>query len=216
MRAEIFYMSLRNAILGVLSGMPMTGYDLAEVFDRGTGFFWSAGQAQIYPELRKMERQGLLTAKVMQRGLRARRVYAVTEAGLSELQSWLKEAPVYGPDRDRDSEKLRAMYLDMTTFDDARRFFETHAEHYERRLALYRLRLARLLQKGAPLIKSRLANRPEEEHDAIIAYKEFTLEGQIAHAELEIAWARKGHALATELENRRARRRKSRTRSVSA
>jgi PadR family transcriptional regulator AphA len=200
-------MSLPHAILGMLSGLPMTGYDLSQVFDRTSGFFWPASQAQIYPELRKLERQGLLSAKTVKNGGRTKRIYSVTGEGLGELGRWLREVPPYGPDRDRDSEKLRTMYLDMVPSEVARQFFEQHANYYRQRLEQYRARLDRLLKRQAPLVRSRLANRPVEEHERIIAFKEFALDGQIETAEQEIAWAQRGIALTNRLDARNKRRR---------
>jgi len=40
-------MSLRYAILGLLSAEPMSGYDLAKWMDRGLGNIWSAHASQI-------------------------------------------------------------------------------------------------------------------------------------------------------------------------
>jgi DNA-binding PadR family transcriptional regulator len=41
----------------------MTGYDLSDYFvATGRLVYWPAGQAQIYPELRRMETDGLVLA----------------------------------------------------------------------------------------------------------------------------------------------------------
>ena len=61
-------MSLRHALLGVLKDRPLTGYDLVRYFQGTLGFLWSAPQSQIYPELRRMESEGLVTATVKPRG----------------------------------------------------------------------------------------------------------------------------------------------------
>jgi PadR family transcriptional regulator, regulatory protein AphA len=193
-------MSLRHAILGVLSAKPMTGYDLLEVFDRSSGYVWPAGQPQIYPELKKMARDGLLSSKLLHTGRRAKRVYAVNAKGHRELQRWVGDDPEYGPERDRDSVRLRAMYLDVTDTKRARKYFEGYQSYYQGRIAQWRQRLENVLNGESPLIKARLASRNSDEHDAIIAYKRFALEGQIARGELEIEWARQGLQLVQRLE----------------
>jgi PadR family transcriptional regulator AphA len=203
-------MSLRHAILGVLSAQPMTGYDLLDVFDRSSGFVWPAGQPQIYPELKKMAGEALLSSKLLHHGRRAKRVYAVTAKGQRELQRWVSEPPEYGPDRDRDSVKLRAMYLDVADFDHAREFFEGYVAYYESRITQWQQRLDNVVNGRSPLIKARLASRDAEEHEAIVAYKQFALEGQIARARLEVQWAREGLELVSRLESARGRKRKSR------
>src|SRR5262249_57218086 len=91
--------SLRHALLGVLKDRPLTGYDLVRYFQGTLGFLWSAPQSQIYPELRRMEAAGLVTATVKPRGQKAqKRVYAVTEAGMAELRRWATDfMPPPGP-----------------------------------------------------------------------------------------------------------------------
>ena len=47
-------------ILGLLSLGPRSGYDIKTVVDRSTRFFWAASYGQIYPELRRLEDEGLI------------------------------------------------------------------------------------------------------------------------------------------------------------
>src|ERR1035438_4350623 len=61
-------MSLRHALLAILAVEPMTGYDLTKHFDRSAGNVWHAPHSQIYPELRKLESAGLVTAESEARG----------------------------------------------------------------------------------------------------------------------------------------------------
>src|ERR1700756_4208996 len=81
--------SLRHALLGVIKDTPLTGYDLVRHFQGTVGYLWSAPQSQIYPELRRMEADGLVSARVAPRGRRAqKRIYSVTDAGMAELRRW--------------------------------------------------------------------------------------------------------------------------------
>ena len=57
--------NLGCALLGLLARSPSTGYDLARRMERPVGYFWSARHSQIYPELAKLERAGLVSHEVV-------------------------------------------------------------------------------------------------------------------------------------------------------
>jgi DNA-binding PadR family transcriptional regulator len=85
-------MSLRYAILGLLSRESLTGYDLTKQFDSTIGFFWSAKHSQIYPELASLTKEGLVTFElVTQTSKPNKKVYTITEAGREALHSWVAE-----------------------------------------------------------------------------------------------------------------------------
>jgi DNA-binding PadR family transcriptional regulator len=95
-------MSLKFALLGVLSMREMSGYDIKRQFDRAVHFVWNASDSQIYRELRDLEKQGLIASRTIeQTGKPNKFLYRPTDAGLDELDAWLTspaEAP-YGKDR---------------------------------------------------------------------------------------------------------------------
>ena len=72
-------------ILGLLSLGPRSGYEIKATVDRSTRFFWAASYGQIYPELRRLERDGLVEGEDAPTGARNRRVYRLTKAGRKEL-----------------------------------------------------------------------------------------------------------------------------------
>ncbi|HUR02070.1 MAG TPA: PadR family transcriptional regulator [Nonomuraea sp.] len=83
-------MSLRIALLGLLDATgPASGYDLAKSFEQSLNHVWQAGHTQIYPELVKMDADGLVA--VESEGARGRKLYAITPEGASRLRSWLVE-----------------------------------------------------------------------------------------------------------------------------
>lgn len=83
-------MPLAHAILGWLNVEPMTGYDLNQVIEISTQHFWSTSQSQIYRTLTKIESRGWVVQEViMQADRPPRKVYHITEAGRSELESWI-------------------------------------------------------------------------------------------------------------------------------
>ncbi len=78
-----------NVILGMLGWRPMTGYEIKSIVDRSTRLFWAASYGQIYPELRRLEADGLISGRSEPQGGRKRNVYGLTPAGRRELRAWL-------------------------------------------------------------------------------------------------------------------------------
>src|SRR5262245_28426929 len=79
-------------ILGLLARAPLSGYQIKAIVDRSTRFFWAASYGQIYPELRRLEREGLIVGRDSPNGARARRVYSLTDAGRRALVDWLLDS----------------------------------------------------------------------------------------------------------------------------
>ncbi|HEY2159718.1 MAG TPA: PadR family transcriptional regulator [Solirubrobacteraceae bacterium] len=78
-----------RVILGMIALGKRTGYDIKQLVDRSVRFFWAASYGQIYPELRRLEEQGLITGRSEPSGGRARTVYELTAAGRQALEDWL-------------------------------------------------------------------------------------------------------------------------------
>ena len=84
-------MSLKHALLGFLSQRPLTGNDLKKAFDGSVSNFWPADQAQIYRTLAGLVADGLAEVQVVpQDGRPDRKEHHVTQAGLDELDRWLR------------------------------------------------------------------------------------------------------------------------------
>jgi PadR family transcriptional regulator, regulatory protein AphA len=80
-------------ILGILSNKPRTGYDIHKLVKTRMGSFWDISYSQIYPTLRVLEKEGLVTKKVeINERSQNRKVYSITKEGVSKLQRWLKES----------------------------------------------------------------------------------------------------------------------------
>lgn len=78
-------------ILGLLQKQPMSGYDIKSHVDVSTSFFFTASYSQIYPELKRLERDGLIEGRELATGRRARTEYAITPAGRNAFNEWLSE-----------------------------------------------------------------------------------------------------------------------------
>jgi DNA-binding PadR family transcriptional regulator len=78
-----------RVILGMLALGNRTGYEIKQVVDKSTRRFWAASYGQIYPELRRLDDQGLVRSRPEPSGGRARTAYELTETGESALRDWL-------------------------------------------------------------------------------------------------------------------------------
>jgi DNA-binding PadR family transcriptional regulator len=193
--------SLRHALLAILTAKPMTGYDLVKYFDGTVAYVWSAPHSQIYPELRRMERDGLVDVEVVPRGERAeKRVYVINDAGHAELHGWSTELAAYQPER--DVYRLRAAHFEFSSYEAARRQLREHLNHYTKALNDWQQLVSDVEARRVPLLQQRLLQRPEPEHEPIVAFKRFAFRGEVAKAETEIAWAEEGLALLDDLEQR--------------
>ena len=84
-------MTVRNAILGLLSQSPRHGYELRAAFEAmvGGADVWNVKPAQIYTTLARLEEGGLVQQEdIQQNGGPEKRIYALTPLGETALQEW--------------------------------------------------------------------------------------------------------------------------------
>jgi PadR family transcriptional regulator, regulatory protein AphA len=83
--------STPNALLGLLTLGPMSGYDIRQLIPRSIGHFWSESYGQIYPGLKQLAAAGLVEKKTERnKGKPDRHLYSITEDGREQLRGWLK------------------------------------------------------------------------------------------------------------------------------
>ena len=123
-------------ILGFLSLGPRSGYDIKTVVDRSTRFFWAASYGQIYPELRRLEEEGLVEGEDRPNGGRSRRVYRLTPAGREALHDWLLGSTV--TIELRDESLLRLFLADALPGDEALMLLEGRKRGHEEYLEVLR------------------------------------------------------------------------------
>ncbi|MFF3210466.1 helix-turn-helix transcriptional regulator [Streptomyces sp. NPDC002886] len=89
------------AVLGLLSfGEELSGYDLKKWSDWSLRFFyWSPSFSQIYSELKRLEKAGYASSRLVaqETGTRDKRVYRITDEGMTAVRRWAREAPVDPP-----------------------------------------------------------------------------------------------------------------------
>ena len=81
---------VEHVILGTLAWRPLTGYEIKQIVDKSTRFFWAASYGQIYPELRRLAAEGLIEPADDDTGNRRRIRYTITHAGRERLVAWLR------------------------------------------------------------------------------------------------------------------------------
>jgi PadR family transcriptional regulator AphA len=193
-------MSLRFALLALLRVGPMSGYDLQKQFAQSVGHVWHAPDSQIYPELRKMEADGLIEGERQARGERGTRiVYRATAAGDAAFTEWMGSPLDY--QRVRDPAHLRAAYLESATPAQARAFLERHRAQWRAELEQWLGEIDRIDTLTNPMLTRRLEITAPADRERTIAFKRFAYEGLVERARGEIEWAERGLTLLDSLGN---------------
>src|SRR3989442_4465590 len=86
-----------RVILGMLRLGERTGYEIKQIVDVSTRFFWAASYGQIYPELKRLEERGLVASRSEPTGGRARTQDPPTAARGRALDHWLPPPGRAGP-----------------------------------------------------------------------------------------------------------------------
>jgi DNA-binding PadR family transcriptional regulator len=85
-------MSVRHALLALLSEGPKHGLRLQQEFEERTGEVWPLNVGQVYITLQRLERAGLVEADGEDTAGPQKR-YVITQAGGAELEDWLRTPP---------------------------------------------------------------------------------------------------------------------------
>jgi DNA-binding PadR family transcriptional regulator len=92
--------SVRHALLALLSEGPKYGLQLREEFEARTGEVWPLNVGQVYTTLQRLERDGLAESDGSDTEGPQRR-FRITQAGREELAGWLRTPPdMTSPPRD--------------------------------------------------------------------------------------------------------------------
>src|SRR5690242_16396292 len=93
-------MSVRHALLALLSEGPKYGLQLREEFEAGTGEVWPLNVGQVYTTLQRLERDGLVESDDADADGPQKR-FRITPSGRAELDGWLRMPPdLSSPPRD--------------------------------------------------------------------------------------------------------------------
>jgi DNA-binding PadR family transcriptional regulator len=90
----------KYAILGILTQGPCSGYSIKKQIEEEIVHFWHESYGQIYPTLKQLYAEGLVTKTTETQEKRPNRhVYAITDAGYDSLLEWLRQPVELQPDR---------------------------------------------------------------------------------------------------------------------
>jgi DNA-binding PadR family transcriptional regulator len=85
-------MDIKSILLGFLTRQSLTGYEVKKRFSISFSFFSGLSYGSIYPALKKLEKEGLVTQRLeIQDGAPNRKVYTITPAGREAFIEALKE-----------------------------------------------------------------------------------------------------------------------------
>ena len=108
-----------RVVLGMIRLGRKTGYEIKQLVDVSARFFWNASYGQIYPELKRLESEGLIRGEDAATNGRARRAYELTPDGERALDEWLRsgETPLF---ETRDEGMLKLFFSDSMSAEEKR------------------------------------------------------------------------------------------------
>ncbi len=136
-------------ILGLLAFWgPLSGYDLKRLFDHTLAPMWGAAQSQIYKELRRMKELGWVDMEREEQESRPdRKIYSITDQGLSALRKWQAQPPEVF--QIRDELLLKVLFGTFASPDDLAENLRMSIANHEMRLLAYRQNALFLPARGA-------------------------------------------------------------------
>lgn len=115
--------TLKYALLGLIDREPITGYDISKEFEkRIMANFWHAKHSQVYPELKRLLDEELISFELIVQGEKMeKKLYTITPKGHEEFIDWLLlDEPL--PVTPKDVFRLRTFFTDFMSAAD----FATH------------------------------------------------------------------------------------------
>lgn len=169
-----------HVVLGLVSICPGSGHELAAFSQRSIGNFFPIARSQVYSELERLCRLGLLSAtEVRQQRRPTKRVYGVTSAGEAELRRWLEEEEV-APVRNRNLFLVRVFFGDRVSPER----LDALLDEYERSACALRDNYAAIVEQ--------LADRPQA------AFPRATALYGMRHAQATLDWLADVRSIARE------------------
>jgi DNA-binding PadR family transcriptional regulator len=170
-------MSLKHALLGILTVKPMTGYELKQFFDSTVQHFWNAELSQIYPTLKHLEEQGWVEKRVeVQESRPNKKIYEITDDGKEEYTRWaLHPLP---PADLRDPFLIRVFFGDNLSVEDMLVLLRHQMEEQQKVLAFNEAVLRPKIKESVEALGSTRRG----------LFWTLTLEMAIAHRRAYVEW----------------------------
>ena len=120
-------MSVRHALLALLTEGPKFGLRLQQEFEARTGEVWPLNVGQVYTTLQRLERDGLVESDV-EGGEGPQKGFRITSEGHRELTEWLHTPP--GTDiPPRDELVIKVLVALRVPGVDVRQVIQAHRRH---------------------------------------------------------------------------------------
>ncbi|HWJ60563.1 MAG TPA: PadR family transcriptional regulator [Acidimicrobiales bacterium] len=119
-------MSVRHALLALLSDGPKYGLQLRHEFEARTGEVWPLNVGQVYTTLQRLERDGLVVSDGADDG--PQKGYRITDHGSSELAAWLTTPPDMAQPP-RDELLIKVLVAAQVPDVDVHRLIQVHRRH---------------------------------------------------------------------------------------
>ncbi|MCA9839546.1 MAG: PadR family transcriptional regulator [Trueperaceae bacterium] len=131
------------AVLAYLGEAPAHGFKLASIFAKGgeLGHIWTLQKPQVYRALEHLESRALITAVKEEPGDNGppRTLYALTEQGQAQLESWFA-SPVLRIRDGRSDLLLKLIFMARRDI-DAQPLLKAQEQHFLQVLATYQAKL---------------------------------------------------------------------------
>jgi DNA-binding PadR family transcriptional regulator len=120
-------MSVRHALLALLTEGPKYGLQLRHEFEERTGEVWPLNVGQVYTTLQRLERDGLIESDGEDEA-GPQKSFRLTSEGSAELDSWLRTpADVSSPPR--DELVIKVLVAGRVPGVDVHDVIQTHRRH---------------------------------------------------------------------------------------
>ncbi|MFC4597871.1 PadR family transcriptional regulator [Cohnella hongkongensis] len=137
-------MSIKYAILGILSWKSATGYELKKMFEDSSFLYWSGNNNQIYKALIELQQEGLVVSEVIhQTSSPSKKVYTATGHGVTALKEWVMSQP--------EAPELKKPFLvqlawsDLLSGQELQELLAKYESEVEAQLAMHREKRKRAL-----------------------------------------------------------------------
>ncbi|MEO8889827.1 MAG: PadR family transcriptional regulator [Jatrophihabitantaceae bacterium] len=120
-------MSVRHALLALLTEGPKYGLQLRQEFEERTGEVWPLNVGQVYSTLQRLERDGLIESDGDE-GVGSQKSFRLTASGGAELDAWLRTPPdLSSPPR--DELVIKVLVASRVPGVDVHDVIQTHRRH---------------------------------------------------------------------------------------
>jgi DNA-binding PadR family transcriptional regulator len=119
--------SVRHALLALLTEAPKYGLQLRQEFESSTGEVWPLNVGQVYTTLQRLEREGHVQSDDTERD-GAQKRFRLTASGERELERWLRTPPETAPPP-RDELVIKVQVAARLPGVDVHEIMQLHRRH---------------------------------------------------------------------------------------